>query len=104
MYIAGDTIWCEEVKAALEKYSPDVIVVNACAATVLNGERLIMNIDDVKEVLQHAPNSTVIASHMDTVSHLSVTRNDLKGFKNKNNIDNLLIPEDGEIIDFTCNN
>ena len=104
LYIAGDTIWCEEVKAALEKYSPDVIVVNACAATVLNGERLIMNIDDVKEVLQHAPNSTVIASHMDTVSHLSVTRNDLKGFKNKNNIDNLLIPEDGEIIDFTCNN
>ena len=102
LYIAGDTIWCEEVKAALEKYSPDVIVVNACAATVLNGERLI--IDDVKEVLQHAPNSTVIASHMDTVSHLSVTRNDLKGFKNKNNIDNLLIPEDGEIIDFTCNN
>lgn len=93
LYIAGDTIWCEEVKAALEKYSPDVIVVNACAATVLNGERLIMNIDDVKEVLQHAPNSTVIASHMDTVSHLSVTRNDLKGFKNKNNIDNLLIPK-----------
>ena len=78
LYIAGDTIWCEEVKAALEKYSPDVIVVNACAATVLNGERLIMNIDDVKEVLQHAPNSTVIASHMDTVSHLSVTKKDLK--------------------------
>ena len=104
LYIAGDTIWCEEVKATLEKYSPDVIVVNACAATVLNGERLIMNIDDVKEVLQNAPNAKVIASHMDTVSHLSVTRNDLKGFKNKNNIDNLLIPEDGEIIDFTCNN
>lgn len=101
LYIAGDTIWCEEVKAALEKYSPDVIVVNACAATVLNGERLIMNIDDVKEVLQNAPNAKVIASHMDTVSHLSLTRNDLKEFKNKNNIDNLLIPEDGETIDFT---
>ena len=40
---------------------------------------------------------------MDTVSHLSVTRNDLKEFKNKNNIDNLLIPEDGEIIDFARN-
>ena len=101
LYIAGDTILCEEVKAALEKYSPDVIVVNACAATVLNGERLIMNIDDVKEVLQNAPNAKVIASHMDTVSHLSLTRNDLKEFKNKNNIDNLLIPEDGETIDFT---
>ena len=104
LYIAGDTIWCEEVIEALTKYHPDVIVINACAATVLNGERLIMNIDDVKEVLQNAPNAKVIASHMDTVSHLSVTRNDLKEFKNKNNIDNLLIPEDGEVIDFTRNN
>ena len=103
LYIAGDTIWCEEVKEALNKYKPTVIVVNACAATLLNGERIIMNIDDVKEVLQNAQNATVIASHMDTVSHLSVTRNDLKEFKNKNNIDNLLIPEDGEIIDFARN-
>ncbi len=104
LYIAGDTIWCEEVIEALTKYHPDVIVINACAATVLNGERLIMNIDDVKEVLQNAPNAKVIASHMDTVSHLSVTRNDLKEFKNKNNIDNLLIPKDGDVINFTRNN
>ena len=104
LYIAGDTIWCEEVKDVLGKYKPEVIVVNACAATLLNGERIIMNIEDVKNVLDAAPDATVIASHMDTVSHLSVTRNDLKEFKNKNNIDNLLIPEDGEVIDFTRNN
>ena len=104
LYIAGDTIWCEEVLDALSKYNPDVIVVNACAATVLNGERIIMNIEDVKNVLNAAPQAKVVASHLDTVSHLSVTRNDLKEFKNKNNIDNLLIPEDGEVIDFTRNN
>jgi len=98
LYVAGDTIWCEEVSQALEKFSPDVIVVNACAATVLNGERLIMNIDDVKEVLKNSENATIIASHMDTVSHLTVTRKDLKNFKDNNNIDNLLIPEDGENI------
>ena len=104
LYIAGDTIWCGEVSEAIKKYSPDIIIVNACAATVLNGEHIIMNIEDVKNVLDAAPNSTVIASHMDTVSHLSVTRDDLKEFKNKNNIDKLLIPNDGEIIDFTDNN
>ena len=48
-----------------------------------------------------APDAKVIASHLDTVSHLSVTRDDLKEFKTKNNIGNLLIPKDGEIIDFT---
>ena len=104
LYIAGDTIWCEEVNAALKKYSPDVIVVNACAATLLNGERIIMNIEDVKNVLNTAPDAKVIASHLDTVSHLSVTRRDLKEYKNKNNIDSLLIPDDGETIDFTGKN
>ncbi len=104
LYIAGDTIWCEEVDTALKKFSPDIIVVNACAATLLNGERIIMNVEDVKNVLNAMPDATVVASHMDTVSHLSVTRNDLKEFKNKNNIDKLLIPDDGEIIEFTLDN
>lgn len=98
LYIAGDTIWCDEVSEAIDKFEPEIIVVNACAATVINGERLIMNIDDVKEVLQNAPNATVIASHMDTVSHLTVTRADLKKFKTENKVNNLLIPDDGEIL------
>ena len=104
LYIAGDTIWCDEVSKAIKNFNPGIIAVNACAATVFNGERLIMNIDDVNQVIKNAPKTIIIASHMDTVSHLSVTRNDLKEFSNKNNIDNLLIPEDGEVIDFTRNN
>lgn len=98
LYIAGDTIWCEEVKEALDTHTPDFVIVNACAATVLNGERLIMNIEDVKKVLEYAPYAAIIASHMDTVSHLSVTREDLHEFKEKNNIQNLLIPDDGETL------
>ena len=98
LYIAGDTIWCEEVNETINKYKPEIIVVNACAATVLSGEHIIMNINDIKKVLTTAPNSTIIASHLDTVSHLSVTREDLKEFKIQNNLKNLLIPDDGEII------
>lgn len=101
LYIAGDTIWCNEVKETLLKYTPEIIVLNACAAKVLNGERLIMDIEDIQKVLNITPKSKVIASHLDTVSHLSVTRKDLKEFKSKNNIENLLIPNDGEIIVFT---
>ena len=104
LYIAGDTIWCDEVDTALKRYSPNVIIVNACAATLLNGGCIIMNIEDVKNVLNAAPDAKVIASHLDTVSHLSVTRKDLKEFKTKNHIDNLLIPNDGETLDFTDNN
>ena len=100
LYVAGDTIYCVEMQEALDKFNPEVIVINACGATVLNGERLIMKQDDIDEVLKNAPYSTVIASHMDTVSHLSVTRDDLKEYIDKNNIDNLLIPDDGEILEF----
>lgn len=100
LYIAGDTIWCEEVENALHKYNPDVVVVNACGATVLSGERIIMNIEDVDKVIKNTNNTTtIIASHMDTVSHLTVTREDLKEYTKSNHITNLLIPADGETIE-----
>ncbi len=100
LYVAGDTIWCDEVSEAIDKFEPEIIVVNACAATVINGERLIMNIDDVRQVIKKAPKSTIIASHMDTVSHLTVTRKDLEEFREKEFVKNLLIPDDGEVLNF----
>ena len=101
LYIAGDTIWNNEIKNTIQKYTPEVIILNACAASVLSGERLIMNIDDISEVLKNTPKSTkIIASHMDTVSHLTVTRNDIKEFVKNNKIDNILIPDDGETLNF----
>lgn len=100
LYVAGDTIWCDEVSEAIDKFEPEIIVVNACAATVINGERLIMNIDDVRQVIKKAPKSTIIASHMDTVSHLAVTRKDLEEFREKESVKNLLIPDDGEVLNF----
>ena len=100
LYIAGDTIWCNEVSEAIKGFKPEIIIVNACAATVLNGERLIMNIEDVQQVIKNAPKSTIIASHMDTVSHLTITRKDLENFRKKESTKNLLIPNDGETIIF----
>ncbi len=98
LYVAGDTIWCDEPKNAIDKYNPDVIVINSCGATVLvgDGERLIMDIDDVKSISNYAKHSIIVASHMDTVSHLTVTRDDIK----KLNLGNVVIPEDDEILEF----
>ncbi len=96
LYVAGDTIWCEEVKAAVDKFYPEIIIINACGATVLNGERIIMNIDDIKDISSYSKNSTVIASHMDTVSHLTVTRDDIKNLK----LNNVLVPDDNEVLTF----
>lgn len=94
LYITGDTIWCREITEALDTHHPEVIVINACGARVASGDRLIMDLADVRAIAAYAPNSLIIASHMDAVSHLSVTRDDIRALRLKN----VLIPEDGEII------
>ena len=98
LYVAGDTIWCEEVKQAIDKFNPEIIIINACGATVLvgKGERLIMDIEDTKAISKYAKNSTIIASHMDTVSHLTVTREDIKALK----LNNVVVPDDNKILEF----
>ncbi len=98
LYVAGDTIWCDEVKTAINKFNPEIIIINACGATVLvgEGERLIMDIEDTKAISNYAKNSTIIASHMDTVSHLTVTREDIKNLKQNN----VIVPDDNEILEY----
>lgn len=98
LYIAGDTIWYDEVKETISKYTPDVIVINACGATVCigEGERLIMDLNDIKTISNYARSSKIVASHMDTVSHLTVTRKDIKNL----NLPNIVIPEDNDVMKF----
>lgn len=96
LYIAGDTIWCSEVQHAIDTFKPAVIVVNACGAMLLNGEKIIMDAKDVQTLATYAPSATVIASHMDTVSHLTVTRDDIKNLGLKN----VIVPADNEILKF----
>lgn len=96
LYLAGDTIWCDEVKHAIDKYLLDVIIVNACGASTLAGDRLIMDIEDIQKISSYASKSIIVASHMDTVSHLTVTRNDIKKLK----LSNMVVPDDGETLAF----
>ena len=97
LYLAGDTIWCEYVAAAIRDHRPDVIVVNAARAAVAPFGPIIMGLEDIEKVLAAAPEATVIASHMDNVGHATVWRKDLREFAIRNGATKrLLIPEDGE--------
>lgn len=55
-----------------------------------------MGCEDVKTISAYAAHSTIIASHMDTVNHLTVTRNDIKNLKLKN----VVVPDDNEVLEF----
>lgn len=77
LYIAGDTIWCQEVKEALDTYKPDHTVVNSGAARFLQGDPITMTASDVLEVINHPAKTNVIAVHMEAINHCPLTREDL---------------------------
>jgi L-ascorbate metabolism protein UlaG (beta-lactamase superfamily) len=99
-YIAGDTIWCDEVKDVLEKFKPDVVVLNAGAAQFLSGDPITMTATDVLEVCKFSPDSRAIAVHMEAINHCLLTREQLRkavyeaGFGRQ-----VEIPLDGETLE-----
>ena len=95
LYIAGDTILCDEVRAAIAEYEPDVIVVNASAAQFDMGGPIVMDNDDVAALSREVPDARIVAVHFETVSHSTQTRADLRALA----LPNVLVPDDGETVD-----
>ena len=97
LWILGDTIWCDEVAETMAELKPDVVIQNSCAAQLKTYGRLIMDDSDVESVCRAAPNATIIASHMDTVAHASLTRKTLKAaLERRGFASRVLMPDDGE--------
>jgi L-ascorbate metabolism protein UlaG (beta-lactamase superfamily) len=97
LYIAGDTVWCAEVAAALDTHRPDIVLVNAGAAQFLEGGPITMDVDDVVQVCRAAPSAHVIAVHMEAINHCVLTRRALADGVQKAGVgDRVLIPADGE--------
>jgi L-ascorbate metabolism protein UlaG (beta-lactamase superfamily) len=96
VYIAGDTIWCDEVRAALDAHRPDVVVVNASGASFVEGGPLVMTTDDVVAVARHVPSARVVAVHLEAINHCSQTRADLHQRLHEEGLtDQVTVPEDG---------
>jgi L-ascorbate metabolism protein UlaG (beta-lactamase superfamily) len=96
LYIAGDTIWCDEVAAVLDEHRPAAAVVNAGAARFLEGDPIVMTADDVVAVARHAPNTRVVVVHLEAINHCPLTRADLhQRLHDENLTDRVTVPEDG---------
>lgn len=99
VYVAGDTVWCEEVREAIARHRPDVIVVNAGAARFLQGDPITMDVPDVLAVCEAAPEAVVVAVHMEAVNHCGLLRDDLRGAVDAAGVgDRVMIPTDGETL------
>ena len=101
LYVAGDTIWFDGVAESLRRYRPDVVVVNACAAELLDEGRLIMDDADVAALHAARPEARIIVSHMDTVPHAALTRQDMDQALRRRGIrEAVFMPDDGQSADF----
>lgn len=103
VYVAGDTIWRDDVEAALTRYQPDVIVLNTGYAQLQGFDgSIIMGKDDLYHAYQLAPNAQVIGVHMEAVNHAMLTRAELRDFIGQKRLDTqrALVPDDGQSYEF----
>jgi L-ascorbate metabolism protein UlaG (beta-lactamase superfamily) len=92
LYIAGDTVWYEEVARTIARLQPRVAVVNAGGARFVDSDLIIMGIDDVREMAARVP--TVVAVHLEALNHCLLTRAELRAA-----LPGVHVPEDGETVD-----
>jgi L-ascorbate metabolism protein UlaG (beta-lactamase superfamily) len=92
LYLAGDTIWCDEVRAALEEHRPRAVVANAGGARFLDGDPIVMDEWDVR-TLRDATDATVAVVHLEAINHCIEPRDAYRA------IDGVLVPSDGEVLD-----
>jgi L-ascorbate metabolism protein UlaG (beta-lactamase superfamily) len=100
LYIAGDTLWCAEVEEAINTYKPKVIILNGGEAQFLTGDSITMGYADIEKVSKHAPDSTIVVVHMESWNHCLLKRSTLKEDVEANEIKNVIVPDDGEKINF----
>ncbi len=98
LYLAADTVYCDEVESTIERFSPETIILNCCGATVPLG-RLIMDADDVKKVCRKSPEALVVATHLDSVNHALYTSEDIKNYIEKEGLVQVRVPANGEAVE-----
>ena len=101
-YVSGDTVWNELVELALNKYMPDIIVLNA-AETAYEGIKgsSIMEANDIKKYYALFKGSKILVVHLNSYPHDKYTIETMKKFVEENNMkDRVIVPEDGEILKF----
>ena len=102
IYWAGDTILYDEIEQIIATVKPEIILTHSCGAVLDDSGPIVMDEKQTVDVCKLAPDSIVVATHLEALDHGTVTRDSLRAYAQKNGISNdqLLIPEDGEILTF----
>ena len=98
VYWMGDTIWCEAVEQVIQNTQPDIIITHSSGAKFGDSDPIVMDAAQTIAVCKAAPQATIIAIHLESLDHGTVSRADLRTRASAEGIspERLLIPDDGE--------
>ena len=99
IYWAGDTVLYPPVAAVIRDTKPDIIITHSCGAR-WDGDLIVMDALETVAVCEAAPDAIVIATHMESLDHATISRQDLRHAAEERGIapSRLLIPADGETV------
>ncbi len=98
VYISGDTVLTDTVRAVLTGERPDVAIMAAGTAQLDVGRPILMPLDEQMEFIRLAP-GVVVANHLEAVNHCQTTRAQLAArIASEGLADRVMIPEDGETL------
>jgi hypothetical protein len=103
IYWTGDTVWYEAVQEVVKTQQPGIIITHSSGAMWADfPDPIVMDAAQTVAVCKIAPNSKVIAIHMESLDHGTVTRTDLRAAASQASIPEaqLIIPADGETLSF----
>ena len=103
VYWVGDSIWYAAVAEVIQQENPDVIITHSSGAVWGDQVLIVMDAAQTVSVCRAAPDSKVIAVHMEALDHGTTSRVELREVANAAGIrpDQLLIPADGEEMSFS---
>ena len=102
LYWAGDTILTESIEGFIKEEQPQVILTHSCGAVWGEGVLILMDDHQTVEVCRLAPDSKIVAIHMEAVDHATVTREQLRETATEAGVteEQLRIPNDGDMMAF----
>jgi L-ascorbate metabolism protein UlaG (beta-lactamase superfamily) len=102
VYWPGDTVLCEEVLEVLQREKPAVVITHSAGAVWGEGIKILLDDQETIQICKMLPDSKVVAVHLDSYDHGTVSRDTLREYAELNQVSKsqLLIPEDGETLFF----
>jgi len=92
IYVAGDTVWCDDVERALREHRPHTVIVNGGGAHFLGGRPIVMDAADVRRV-REATDARVVVVHLEAINHCVEGRDVYRA------IDGVVVPDDGQSLE-----